>query len=293
MPEQAVETKNLEQVVDVQQQSSEKVADTTSKETHAKVEAPKEDLVTRVSKFKSQETPKEEHNVFNLTKEDYEKVQSDPVLSKFYKSMQSDYVKKTQNLSQKEKEIEKIKMESANWTPERIQQLLNDPNFVQSAQKVAQMQNPPNSGLTNEEFSALTDKEKAQLLNMQNEVQQLKMQNWQMQQRQQDEQLQSKYSDYAPDIVDTRISELVSGRYRATKEDIFKSIMHDEHVRNAYELGKQDKALENKNKIESMSYEGFNATPTQDVPKINDKESNNAYFKRLAERRLNEIKGRG
>ena len=255
------------------------------------VEPVKEDLISRVSKVKVAETKPVETNAFNLTKEDYDKVQSDPVLSKFYKSMQADYVRKTQNLSEQQREIEKIKNEKTTWTTEKVQQLLNDKTFVQAAQQVAQ--NPPNSGLTNEEYSALTDKEKAQLNSMQQQVQQLTQQNFQMQQRQQDEQLRVRYANYAPDIVDTTINKLVSKQVNATREDIWKVIDYENAVQRAYELGKTDRLLDNQMKTESMSIDGYNATPSQDVPKQNDKESNTAYFKRLAVRRLSEIKGRG
>lgn len=257
------------------------------------VEQPKEDLISRVSKVKVEQPKAVETNPFGLTKEDYDKVQSDPVLSKFYKSMQSDYMKKTQSLAQQQSEVDKIKNESANWTPERVQQLLNDQKFVQAAQQVASVQNPPNSGLSDQEYSVLSDKEKAQLNEMQNQVKQLTLQNFQMQQKQQDEQLKSKYANYASDIVDTTIQKLVNKNVSATREDVWKVIDYENAVQRAYELGKQDRLLENQTKTESMSYEGFNATPAQDAPKPEQNESGPAFFKRLAARRMAEIKGRG
>jgi hypothetical protein len=254
------------------------------------VEAPKEDLVARASKVKL-EAPKET-NPFGLTKDDYDKVQTDPTLSKFYKSMLSDYTRKTQNLSEKEKEVEKIKLESSNWTPEKIQQLLNDNKFVQAAQQVASLSNPPNSGLTDQEYSALTDKEKTQFQSMQKQLSDIQMQNWQMFQRQQDEVLKTKYANYAPDIVDTTIHKLVKGEVKADREVVWKALDYDEAVKRAYELGKQDRAAETKEKTQSMSVEGYSATPTYDVPTIEKGESNTAYFKRIAARRMAELKGR-
>jgi hypothetical protein len=256
-------------------------------------EAPKEDLVSRASKVKL-DTPKpkeEASNPFSLTREDWDKVQSDPSLKKYYQSMLTDYQKKTSEISEQRREIEKTK-QSANWTPERIQQLLNDPTFVQAAQQVASVQNPPNSGLSDQEYSALTDKEKAQLNSMQNEVQQLKLQNYQMQQKQQDETLKQKYANYAPDIVDTTIHRLVNNEVQATREDIFKVLDYDSAVQRAYQLGKQDRQLENTEKQQSMSAEGYNATPQNSVPGIDKGESTSSYWKRLAVARLAEFKGR-
>ena len=258
-------------------------------------EAPKveESIVSRASKVKL-EMPKakeEPSNPFSLTREDWDKVQSDPSLKKYYQSMLTDYQKKTSELSEQRREIEKQKV-SANWTPERIQQLLNDPTFVQAAQQVASVQNPPNSGLSDQEYSALTDKEKAQLNSMQNEVQQLKLQNYQMQQKQQDELLRQKYANYAPDIVDTTIHKLVNNEVQATREDIFKVIDYESAVQRAYQLGKQDRQLENTEKQQSMSAEGYNATPQNSVPSIDKGESTSSYWKRLAVARLAEFKGR-
>ena len=255
-----------------------------------KPEPPKEDLVSRVSKVKVEEPKKEDHtNPFSLTREDWDRVQSDPSLKKYYQSMLTDYQKKTSDLSEQRRQIETQK-QSANWTPERIQQLLNDPTFVSAAQQVAS-HNPPNSGLTDQEYSALTDKEKAQLSDMQNEVKQLKMQNWQMQQKQQDETLKGKYANYAPDIVDTTIHKLINGEVTVNREYVWKGLDYDDAVKRAYQLGKQDRESENKEKLQSMSIDGIAATPNAETPKKEQGESDMNFFKRLAVKRLAEFKG--
>jgi hypothetical protein len=257
-----------------------------------KPEAPKEDLVSRVSKVKVEEVKKAEEpsNPFSLTREDWDRVQSDPSLKKYYQSMLTDYQKKTTDLSEQRKQIE-AKAQSANWTPERIQQLLNDPQFVNAAQQVASQQNPSNSGLTDQEYSALTDKEKAQLVSMQQEVQALKMQNYQMQQKQQDETLKTKYANYASDIVDTTVYKLVNNQVMATREDIWKVVDYDNAVKRAYELGRQDREKENTEKQQALSSVGYTATPQNAVPDIEKGESSTNFFKRIALRRLVESKG--
>ena len=252
-------------------------------------EIPQEDLVSRVSKVKVEVKKDEPSNPFNLTREDWDKVQSDPSLKKYYQSMLTDYQKKTSELSEQRRDVEREK-QSLNWTPERIQQLLNDPKFVQAAQQVVSLQNPTNSGLTDQEFSALTDKEKMQINMMQKEVQNLKVQNWQMHQRQQDEQLKTKYANYAPDIVDTTINRLVKGEIQADREVVWKALDYDSAVQRAYELGKQDRALDNKEKQQSMSPEGINATPLNEPIQPEKGESNMSFWKRIAQRRLAESK---
>jgi hypothetical protein len=249
----------------------------------------KEDLISRVSKVVVEAPkPKEETNPFGLTKEDYDKVQTDPTLSKFYKSMQSDYIRKTQEASELKKQAEQTLKQSQTWTTERLQQEINKPDFIQAAQQITANNNPPNSGLSDQEYSALTDKEKAQLSNMQQQLQSMQMQNWQMQQKQQDEQLKARYANYAPDIVDTTIKQLVKGEIRADREVVWKALDYEAAVNRAYELGKQDRLMDNKEKQQALSPEGYSATPSNDVPKAEANESNNAYFKRLAQRRLAE-----
>lgn len=258
-------------------------ATTEVKQDAPVVETPKEDLLTRVSKFKPEAPkPKEETNSFGLTKEDYDKVQSDPTLSKFYKSMQSDYIKKTQEAAEIKKQTEAIKQQTSNWTVEKLQQEINKPDFIQAAQQIAAVNNPPNSGFTDTEYSALTDKEKAQLSNMQQQLQSMQQQNWQMQQKQQDEQLKGKYANYAPDIVDTTITKLVNGEVRADREVVWKALDYEDAVKRAYELGKQDRQLDTHEKQQALSPDGFSTMQNNDVPKAEAGESNMAYFRRLA-----------
>jgi hypothetical protein len=73
----------------------------------------------------------------------------------------------------KENIIELDKSKQTRWTADRIQQeLLNDPTFVQEAQKLAQAQPPQ------DEYSGLTDREKAEIKQAREEARmaQLKLQ---------------------------------------------------------------------------------------------------------------------
>ena len=257
------------------------------------VETPQEDLVSRVSKVKVEPKTQQttDTNPLGLTKEDYEAVNQNPVLQKFYKSMLADYTRKTQQTSEERKEIENLKKQvqaSVNWTPERLQAELNKPDFIQAAQRVASINNPPNSGLTDQEYSALTDKERAQLNGMQQEIQGMRLQNWQMQQKQQDEVLKTKYANYSSDIVDTTVNKLVRGEIQADREVVWKALDYNDAVNRAYQLGLQDKQLTNQEKQQALSPEGFIATPQKEIPKAEPHESNTAYFKRLASARLAE-----
>ena len=247
----------------------------------------KEDVITRATKVVKEE-PKQETNPFSLTKEDYDKVQADPTLSKFYKSMQSDYIKKTQEAAEVKKEADKIRQQSSTWTVERLQQEVNKPDFIQAAQQVAKINNPPNSGLTDNEYSTLTDNEKAQLSESIQRSKNLEGQLWQMQQKEQDTQLTQRYGNYDPRTIDTTINKLVRGEIKADREVIYKAVYHDENVKNAYELGKREALDGLREKQQASSPEGFTATPLNEVPAKLTGESDRAYFKRLGEKRLAE-----
>jgi hypothetical protein len=124
------------------------------------VEAPKQDLFKRVAEFKAPEPTKAPANEFGITEDDYKRVESDPSLSKLYKSLQAGAGKKFEEAASIRKEIEKLKSDNSAWSKERVKSLLNDPNFVNAAQQVALEQAPPNSGLTDQAWSALSESDK-------------------------------------------------------------------------------------------------------------------------------------
>jgi hypothetical protein len=243
-------------------------------------------LVQRVAKVEPDKPkPAEPSNEFGLTKEDYEKVQNDPVLSKFYKSMQSGLTKKTQEIAEIRKSLES--QTGQKWTPERVQQLINDPEFLQSAQVVAGTTNQ--QGMTNEEWSALTDAEKAEIIGLKKEVNQLKQINQMTLVSQQDSQLKQTYANYEPQKVDNLLSQMMSGRVNATREHLWKVIDYESAVERAYRLGRQDERGGNSDRINSASMDGMNAQPNNSIQPEKEESSLN-FFQRIARQRLAEAK---
>lgn len=267
-------------------------------------EAPKEDLLARVKAFQppaaQPKSPEAQNEAFFDIKE-IEKI-ADPrareLAEKAYKSMQSDYTKKTQTLAEQRKAAEEIKKQyeelktvSSNWTPERIQQLLNDPNFVEAASKVAgQPQKTNQYGVSEEKWSALTEEERAEIA----QTKQIALQSQQylqsIQKAQQDQELKSKYENYNPQAMDTITTEVIQGKRQITREDVWKAVDYDRLMaeqkaiaEKAYQLGRLDAQGKNQEKIQSMAY-GTNTTtvtPTRDVPEKLSNESPLAYIKRL------------
>lgn len=250
---------------------------------------PQEDIVSRANKVKLEPVKKDDGNPFGLVKEDYDKITNDPVLSKFYKSMQSDYVKKTQQVAEERKQYEALKQEQTKWTPEKVKLIVNDPNFVQAAQSVVQSQAPDNWTGSQEAWSALNDKEKQEFVNLRKEVDSLKQQQYFSQVKTEDERLKAKYANYAPDIVDTTIHKLQNKEIVATREDLWKVIDYESAMERAYKIGLEDRNLNEK--LNATSFEGISNQTQRTQIEPQKGESNNAYLKRVFLENISKLKG--
>ena len=227
------------------------------------VEAPKApaapDLVTRVSQFKTEEPQKQDDGKFNINDLDQaiEKLPDpnlkDQVLG-LKKSLLRGENQKYQEIANLRKEYETKLSQLSTWTPERVQGLLKDPNFVNAAQSVVV---PPQG-----DTSMLSEPERKMLEDNNKQVQSLMYQNQQLLKVQQDAQLRTKYANYDPGVVDKVTEDLVNNRIQATREDLFKVIDYENAVQRAYQLGKQDRAMENQEKVQGMTYQvGQTQTP--------------------------------
>ena len=253
------------------------------------VEAPKEDLISRVSKVKVEDKPTElniEEPKFDVN--DIENI-ADPVAKeqalRAYKSFQRGFNQKFQELADLRKKLE-VTQQPTTWTKDRIRQELNKPDFIQASQEVLQEQNPPDSGMNDTEWSALTTNEKKQWQAMQSELASLKqqqnrqqiLQNFKMQ----DDTLKTKYANYDPQAVDIITNELLTGKRQATREDLFRSLDYEKAVKRAYELGKQDGNLDKQDKVNASAYDGISTgKPATDVPVAEKNESTNSFFGRI------------
>ena len=245
----------------------------------------KPSVLERVSQAKNQETKSAEgqgeEQKFNYN--DIENIK-DPEARKYaeaaYKSFEKGYQKKFQDLATERKAFE----EQAKWTPERVQSLLNNQEFVTAAQSVAQSNTNQSGGtMTDEEWSALTEGEKKQISEMQTKVNQILQQNHQMVLNQQHEQNKGKYATYDAKLVDNFRNDLMTGKYQATSEDLWKAIDYENAVNRAYQLGLEDRKSNVAEKMGNTSVDGgVNANAAGDIPQKEEGESNHAYFIRLA-----------
>lgn len=256
---------------------------------------PEQDLITKVTQFKRVESPKPSEGVDIGF--DYKELESikDPVAKeiamKAYKSMQGGVTKKFQEAADIRKSAELKLQEMSKWTPERLQQELKNPEFLEVAKQMANaVENPHNSGLTNDEYSTLTETEKAEMSSLKNKINLLEQSNMAAVTAQQDVQLSSRYADYNPAQINSIMNDMYSGKINATREHIYKAFFHDDHVKAAYEMGKQESGKLNQEKFGAISLNGFQATNANDVPVKNKGERDQEYFVRLAQNRLAQSK---
>jgi hypothetical protein len=276
---------------------------------------PELSLIERVAQFKPEVKPQEPtpqpSDVFNL--KEIESIK-DPIArttaERAYKSMQSDYTKKTQEVAEEKRKLAEQKKEleakttQANqkpvWTAERIQsELLNDPTFVAEAQRIAQANpapsNPSASGLSDDQWSALSSEEKAKFNLMEQKVAELEQLSKQSKQQaqvaavqSQHQALKSKFANYNSDIVDTTVRDIVDGKVQIGLEQIWKALDYEASVNRAYELGKLDAAGKQKERIGNMSYDGGQVAGAPSTAEPGKNESGQAFFRRLAIARIAE-----
>ena len=235
----------------------------------AQPKTPEIDLVTRVSqvevKPKTQEN-KPEEGKFNINDLDsqIESIQ-DPALKgqfvEFKKSLLRGENQKYQEIANLRKTYEQKLVEATTWTPERIKQEMSRPDFVQAANAVLQSQAPQGSGISNEQWSALSESEKAEFAQLKQKINTLEQTNWEATRMQQDMNLRTKYANYNPQTIDQLTNDLVQGRIQATREDLWKVYDYENAVNRAYQLGLQDKVNLNQERANGMTMTGGGNMP--------------------------------
>jgi hypothetical protein len=217
-----------------------------------------DDIIKRASQVKLEQKPKET-NPFGLTNDDWQKVQSDPVLQKYYRSMASDYERKTQQIAEIRRDYEKkLSQTDDKWTPEKVQSLLQRQDFVQAAQAVA--------GNQQETGSMLSESERMKIQQAEQSAKAAQAQLYQLQQQQIHSTLRNKYSNYDPEIVNNDLNQVMSGKVSNDTfiESIWRARDYESAVKRAYQLGLQDKNEQNKERAAGMTFATGNnmAQPT-------------------------------
>lgn len=247
------------------------------------------DLVTKVSQVKI-EKPEPTGDI-KEPEFDFKDIESitDPVAKeqalKAYKSFQKGFNQKFQEIAEIRKSLEKQKP-AEDWTPERVQHLINDPNFVKAAQSVVGSKEVTET----DDFSSLTDREKQKLQQLEAEVSNMRQASFMAVKAQQDTELKNRYANYDPQAVDTITADLLAGKVQATREHLWKVQDYDDAVRRAYELGKKDSHGIQQEKLQSTSVEGLTAVKSNAELQPAKGESNLDYFRRLVNENMKKQK---
>jgi hypothetical protein len=256
---------------------------------------PEPDLLTRVSQFKSTvvqdkiENPPDQPEFAAITDPVAKKAAAEAV-ERMRRGLQSDYTKKLED-------AQRLVNQSKSWTPQRIQQeLLTNPEFVVAAQMINGQQ-AAQPELTQEQYSALTDAEKAKLATvtkLETELNNMKQQTANDQIRtaitQKDLTLRGKFSDFDSKAIDQACVELGKLNLADVREYVYKATNFENSVKNAYEMGKLEGQGKLQTKINVITPQGTTVTNNEGVPTKQAGENDKSFFVRLGQFRLNQFK---
>lgn len=270
----------------------------TSQETIPVVnqaETPEVDILTKVSQFKLPvqekiENPPEQPELSAITDPVAKKAAMEAV-ERMRRGIQSSADKRIE-------EAQKLINQSKSWTPQRIQQeLLNNPEFLSAAQMIQGQQPSNERSLTQEEYSALTDSEKAKLnsvTNLENELKQMKNNTAQELLRstisQKDTTLRAKFSDYDSKAIDEATVNLAKLNLADVREYVYKATNYEMNVKKAYEMGRLEGQGKLQTKINTIAPQGSTVVNNEGIPTKNTGESDKAFFVRLGQFRLAQYK---
>lgn len=236
-----------------------------------------EDIISRSAKVVINQ-PKQDDDYFNFN--DIEKI-SDPVAKeqaiKAYKSFERGYQKKFQDLAELRRSLEQAKASNSQWSPEKVQSLLNDPSFVNAAKQVA-----GNGQVSEDDSSVLSERERATLLEMKKQMDMFAQQNNQLLRQKQHEELKQRYPNYSPDVVENTFNDYVSGKIQGGLEHIWKVVDYEDGIKRAYHLGRQDERQGIQTNVNASSFQQSpTVVPQQEPPKRQEKESSKAFLERI------------
>ena len=258
--------------------------------------APEIDLLTKVSQFK---LPDAQVKIENAPDQPELAGITDPIAKKaaaeaierMRRGMQSDYTKKIE-------EAQRIVNQSKSWTPQRIQQeLLTNPEFLSAAQMIQGNQPSNERSITQDEYSALNDREKAEfnsIPQLRNELQQMKYNNLQEQLlssiNRKDATLRAKFTDYDPLKINEAAQRFGRLNPADAREYIYKADNFETSVQKAYEYGKLEGQGKLQTKLNTIAPQGSTIVSNEGVPTKAKGESDKAFFVRLGEFRSAQFK---
>lgn len=287
-----------EKAPDTQQKSVEQAPQGTQQPTS-------DDLLSRVTKFVDEKAPanKSEDDIDNDVFNDAEfrkKIDAlqDPELKQYMLSMRKTGVRgiqeRLQEISEMRKELTALKQGiNPGWSPERIQQLLNDKEFLNAAQAVLGNQTPAIEN--DDEFVPESVKQKLAKLEQENSQFKQQWNKFSQQQTiaqrvQEHERLKERYGNYDSNKVDELINGLIQGKVQAGPEVVYKAYFHDENVKRAYEMGRRDAMGGVQERQQASSFSSNNVQQPNSQIKPEQGETNKQFLNRIINNKLSQLR---
>lgn len=304
-PEQVADQSSpiTNKVSDANQQTEQKPVSQGTEE--ATKQPSSDDLLSRITRFVDDASPqnksedKIDEDVFNDA-EFRKKIDSlqDPELKQYMLSMRKTGVRgiqeRLQEISEMRKELTALKQGiNPGWSPERVQQLLNDKEFLNAAQSVLGNQ----SQTLEDDGEYVPESVKQKLAKLEQENSQFKQQWNQFSQQQtmaqrvqEHERLKERYGNYDPQKVDELINGLIQGKVQAGPEAVYKAYYHDDNVKRAYEMGRRDAmgGVQERQQASSFSSNSVQRPNSEIEPEKG--ETNKQFWNRIVNNKLSQLR---
>jgi len=300
-----------EQTLQAQPESQREQAQTVQSETVQTQPITSSDILKRASESNKKpsentqnvEIPEKLYNEADLSsiKDPIARQVAKDIIDKKEKDMLKGMNDKFQKIADLRKELESKKQSLEGMTPQqRLDEIKNDKTFMEFVQAEAQRQQahsaPSNWEGTQEEWSALSERDQQRFRTLEGQVNTLLTNQERIEVRQADERISQKLTGYDPKKVDTFQKDLASGRFEIgeIRELIGKAMLFESSVENAYELGLKDRNSGLTDKINATQSVGsVDAVSSREIPERKEGQKPKNYFLEIAKNNLDRLRTKG
>lgn len=224
------------------------------------------------------------------------------VAEKKIRDLEAGFNRKFMSLAEEKKQVEALRQQLERdtnqvWTPQRLQEMLQRPDFAQAVQTAYQAQahaTPPgNWEGSPEQWSNLSDSDKQAFRQLEGKLNTVLSNQEQAQHAQEHERVKTRFPDYNPKVVEDFYRDANAGKVSSEriKEMIWKAMNFDKYVENSYRFGQEDRQGNLQEKINGSTSPSNNVVrTTADMPTRNDGESTSSFMSRLARWNFTRIK---
>jgi len=258
------------------------------KSAEGSVEIKPDDILKRVSQHK-EEKPQKTETLANS--DDIEKIK-DPeareLVMNLQKSWEKGYNKKFMELAEQRRQLEQQIAKEKQWTPERLQEALKDPTFLNLVQREAQSQQhvapPSNYDGSDEEWSSLSVAEQNRIRKLESQMQQFMTDQEKREIQLADERIKERFDNYSPERINDIQQQLLKGNISNSeiREWIYKADSYEDAVRNAYQMGLEDRKAHATEKMNGITNIDTNRTQIADFTERKQGKSSKEHFKEVA-----------